>query len=202
MTDEQLAKLIADDDLGLLTVKPKRTPQTSGEERLLEGFQELIRFVESTGAAPTELGQPSLFARHHAIRCNASWREQLRPFDEYGLLEGEVVPTSIDDILNDPFFASLESGASDIFTLKHVPQAKDIESPDYVAQRKPCKKFEVYEEQFRTCQKELKTEKRRLLPFANEQQIELGKFWAASCSWSRRWVSASKKRAAGTTACA
>ena len=27
MTDDQLAKLISADDLGLLTVKPKRTPQ-------------------------------------------------------------------------------------------------------------------------------------------------------------------------------
>ena len=184
MTDEQLAKLIADDDLGLLTVKPKRTPQTTEEQRLLEGFQELIRFVESTGAAPTELGSAAgergLFMRLKAMRQNPAWREKLLPFDEYGLLKGEVLPTSIDDIFNDPFFASLESELPDIFTLKHVPQAKDIESPDYVAQRKPCKKFEVYEAQFQNCQKELKAEKRRLLPFANEQQIELGKFYVLS----------------------
>ena len=189
MTDEQLAKLIADDDLGLLAVKPKRTPQTSEEERLLEGFKELIRFVENTGAAPTELGtgmnERLLFTRLKAIRENTTQRERLLPFDEYGLLKGELAeppkepppPATIDDIFNDPFFASLDSGASDIFTLKHVPQAKDIESPDYVAQRKPCKDFKVYEEQFQNCQKELKAEKRRLLPFANEQQIEVGKFY-------------------------
>lgn len=189
MTDEQLAKLIADDDLGLLTVKPKRTPQTSEEERLLEGFQELIRFVENIGSAPTELGtrmnERLLFTRLKAIRENTGQLERLLPFDEYGLLKGDVAaqlkepppPQTINDILNDPFFASLESGVPDIFTLKHVPQAKDIESPDYVAQRKPCKDFKVYEEQFQNCQKELKAEKRRLLPFANEQQIEVGKFY-------------------------
>ena len=189
MTAEELAKLIADDDLGLLKVKPKRTPQTGEEERLLEGFQELIRFVEATGAAPAELGQGMnerlLFTRLDAIQKNPAQRATLLPFDEYGLLKGEAVPprkeppppATIDDILDDPFFSHLEPEATDIFTLKHVPQSKDIDSPEYVAQRKPCRDFQVYEEQFTSCQRELKAEKRKLLAFANETQIELGKFY-------------------------
>jgi len=187
MTDDQLAKLIADDDLGLLTVKPKRTPQTTEEERLLEGFQDLNKFVEQTGAAPTELGcgmnERGLFSRLQAMRGNTAWRDKLLPFDEYGLLKGEQPPAepeppaSIEDLLNDPFFATLDSDAPDIFDLKHVPKAKDMTSPDYVAQRKPSKDFKVYEEQFKDCQAELKAEKRKLLTFANEQQIEIGKFY-------------------------
>jgi hypothetical protein len=189
MTDEELDKLIAADDLGLTKPKPKRTPQTSEEERLLEGFQELIRFVETTGAAPVELGagmsERLLFTRLNAIRKNPAQCERLLPFDEYGLLKGEIAepvkqtpqPVTIDDILDDAFFDDLEAGAPDIFTLKHIPLAKDIEAPDYVAQRKPCKDFAVFEAQFQDCQNELKTEKRRLLPFANEQQIEVGKFY-------------------------
>lgn len=189
MTDEELDKLIAADDLGLTKPKPKRTPQTSEEERLLEGFQELIRFVETTGAAPVERGdgmnERLLFTRLNAIRQNPAQRERLLPFDEYGLLKGEVVvpvkesprSATIDDILDDAFLDSLEAEAPDIFTIKYIPLAKDIEAPDYVAQRKPCKDFHVFEQQFQSCQQELKDEKRRLLPFAKEQHIEAGMFY-------------------------
>lgn len=189
MTDEELDKLIASDNLGLTKPKPKRTPQSTEEERLLEGFQEIIRFVETTGAAPVELGagmnERLLFTRLNAIRHNPAQRERLLPFDEYGLLKGEVAapvtesppsPT-IDDILDDAFLDTLDTGAEDIFTIKHIPLDDRIEGPDYVAQRKPCKDFHVFEEQFQNCQQELKAEKRRLLPFANEQQIEVGKFY-------------------------
>lgn len=189
MTEEELDKLIAADDLGLTKPKSKRTPQTAEEERLLEGFQEIIRFVEMNGAAPVEraagMNERLLFTRLNAIRNNPTQCARLLPFDEYGLLKREVTepqkeepkPTSIDEILNDPLLDSLEAGTPDIFTLKHIPLAKDVEAPDYVAQRKPCKDFAVFEEQFQDCQMELKAEKRRLLPFANEQQIEVGKFY-------------------------
>ena len=189
MTDEELDKLIAADDLGLTKPKPKRTPQTSEEERLLEGFQELVRFVETTGAAPVERGdgmnERLLFTRLNAIRRNPAQCKRLLPFDEYGLLTGEETvpvreaprPATLDDILDDAFLDSLEVEAPDIFTIKHIPLAKDIEAPDYVAQRKPCKDFHVFEEQFQSCQQELKAGKRRLLPFAKEQHIEVGMFY-------------------------
>lgn len=189
MTDDELERLIAADDLGLTKPKAKRTPQTTEEERLLEGFQELVRFVEVTGAAPVERGvgmnERLLFTRLSAIRRNQAQCERLLPFDEYGLLKSEEAPRvkeepqapSIDDILDDAFLDSLQAQAPDIFTLKHIPAAKDIEAPDYVAQRKPCQNFHVFEEQFQNCQAEFKAEKRRLLAFANEQQIEVGKFY-------------------------
>mgnify|MGYP003638837524 CR=1 FL=1 len=189
MTDEELDRLIAADDLGLLRVKPKRTPQTTEEERLLEGFNELIRFVEVTGTAPVERGvamnERLLFTRLSAIRRNPAQCERLAPFDTYGLLKKveqapaseAPPPASIDDILDDAFLDDLTATTPDIFTLKHVPSPKDVESPDYVAQRKPCKDFHVFEEQFLRCQADFKAEKRRLLPFANEQQIEVGKFY-------------------------
>ncbi len=180
MTDDQLAKLIQDDDQGLLKVKPKRTPQSTEEERLLDGFQTIVRFVETNGAAPAEkaveLSERLLFAKLNAIRSNPQQREKLLPFDEYNLLT-ESLPATIDEILDDDFLDNLNPAANEIFKIKNIPLTKDIESPDYVAQRKPCKDFHLFEEQFLICQQEIKAEKRRLLPFANEQQIEAGKFF-------------------------
>lgn len=192
MTDEELAKLIADDEFGLLAVKPRRTPQTTEEERLLESFGAIVRFVEETGAAPSRLGsgieERRLFARLQAIRSNAAQCERLRPFDEHGILTEiaedkprdsaiKGVPSTMEDVLNDSFLDGLESGVDDLFRLKHVPTKVESTSPDYVAQRKPCKDFHLFEERLAQCQRDLKEEKRRLLPFANEQQIEAGKFF-------------------------
>jgi hypothetical protein len=189
MTDEELERLIAADDQGLLKVKPKRTPQTTEEERLLEGFREITRFVEATGAAPVELGlglnERLLFIRLMAIRQNPSQRDRLLPFDEYGLLKVDMPlspnmtprEATMDDVLNDAFLDDLEAGVPDIFTIKHIPHPKETESPDYVAQRKVCTDFAPFEEQFYECQQDLKLGRRLLLPFANEQQIEVGKFY-------------------------
>ena len=189
MTDDQLAKLISADDLGLLTVKPKRTPQSTEEERLMDGFQQILKFVETTGAAPAEfaddMSERLLFARLEAIRANPQQRERLLPFDEFGLLIGaaklpetaEALPATIDDVLNDDFLNTLSPPANSIFQIKHIPLTKDIEGPDYVAQRRPCKDFHLFEEQFQNCQRDIKSGKRRMLPFAHEQQIEVGHFF-------------------------
>ncbi len=184
MTSEDLAKLIADDDLGLLKVSPKRTPQTTEEERLLEGFQEVLRFVEENGAPPAEanMNERLLFARLESLRRNPAQCEKLRKFDAYGLLDSAAVPTeeppaTLDDIFNDDFFTRPDAKTADIFTLRHVPPPKPVESPDYVATRRPCKDFAVFEAQFQNCQREIKDGTRRLCEFMNEQQIDAGKFY-------------------------
>jgi hypothetical protein len=77
MTDEQLAKLIADDNLGLLTVKPKRTPKTTEEERLLAGFQDLMVLgVAESGDARCRL--ESLHHTQHTHRPRAARRSETR----------------------------------------------------------------------------------------------------------------------------
>jgi hypothetical protein len=190
MTDDELARLIANDDLGLLAVKPRRTPQSSEEERLLEQFQQIVRFVEANTVPPSsvspDLAERLLFVRLQSIRSNAEQKALLTPSDQYGLLKDtppeeqpptEQSPTSMEDILGSGFLDSLDKTGDEIFQIKHLPAIKSADSPDYIAQRKPCADFHLFEEQFQNCQQELKLEKRRLLPFANEQQIEVGKFY-------------------------
>lgn len=62
-----------------------------------------------------------------------------------------------------------------IFNIRHVPQTIDM--PEYVASRKPCKQFDEFEPLFLQCHADLKSGKRKLLPFANEQQIQKGQFF-------------------------
>lgn len=90
--------------------------------------------------------------------------------------EKSVEINSIDDILNDDSLGLLEDVGNSIFDLKYV-KPKSIDMPDYVAKRKPCKDFEKFESLLRQCQKDLSGGKRKLLPFAKEQQINKGNFF-------------------------
>ena len=89
----------------------------------------------------------------------------------------EAPPATIDDLLADPFFDDLSMEGMEIFELKHIPKIVEVESPDYVAQRKPCLDFDQFEDAFRKCQSELRAGARSLIEFRNEQQIEAGKFY-------------------------
>jgi hypothetical protein len=178
MDKKDLLKLIEDDDLGLLNVKPKQAATTT-DERLLSSFQEINNFVKDNGREPKaggDINEHQLYARLNAIRENKEKIQVLSGFDEYDLLRKEVKEIkSLKDVFEDDDLGILESDADSIFNLKHVP--KEIEMPDYIANRKPCKNFKEFEQKFIQCQADLKSEKRKLWPFRKEQNIEKGSFF-------------------------
>lgn len=195
MTDEELARLIASDTLGLLKVKPKPSPRSSAEARVAKKFGLIAAFVEQHGAPPSRLAEDlderKLYESLAAIRRRPTWVGLLRPFDEYGVLAMEPTaaaadanaatpppgPTSVDDILNDPLLAADSQDVRSLFTLRHVPARSEPTQPDYVAQRQPCRDFASYQSKFEACQEDLSEGRRRLLPFVKQQRIEVGKFF-------------------------
>ena len=56
MDREELLKLIAEDDLGLLKVKPKASAAVNADERLVASFHEINQFVNENGAVRTDDG--------------------------------------------------------------------------------------------------------------------------------------------------
>ncbi|MBL8626839.1 MAG: GIY-YIG nuclease family protein [Myxococcales bacterium] len=93
MTDEELAKLIASDTLGLLAVRPRRSVTDSAGGRVTERFGVILRFVEQHGAPPSRLAEDlderKLYENLAAIRRQPAWVAMLQPHDEYGLLTAE-----------------------------------------------------------------------------------------------------------------
>ena len=178
MDKKDLLKLIEDDDLGLLNVKPKQAT-TSTDERLLSSFQEINNFVKENGREPKaggDINEHQLYARLNTIRENKEKIEGLSNFDEFNLLNKEVKEIkSFKDIFEDDDLGIFESDKNDIFNLKNIP--KEIVMPDYIANRKPCKNFKEFEQKFIQCQADLKSEKRKLWPFRKEQNIEKGSFF-------------------------
>lgn len=86
---------------------------------------------------------------------------------------------SIDDILNNDLLGILDTAKEEesLFTLKHVKKRDlDRAEADFVAQRKVCEDFDIYEPLFKACQADLKTGKRKLVKF-NEKQFQEGGFF-------------------------
>ena len=110
------------------------------------------------------------------LRSEPEKVKALADLDEFGLLVPVKKPESIDDILNDDDLNLLGDRESEsIFELSHVPQS--IEMPGYVAQRKPCDDFAEFEQLFAQCHADLKSGKRKLSTFSQEQQIQKGQFF-------------------------
>jgi len=180
MDKEKLLELIADDDLGLLTVTPKQSNGLTEDERLVETFFEIADFYRQRGREPesniNNVQEYSLAARLASLRISPEKIKMLVDLDEFGLLTPVKQPESIDEILDDDDLNLLgNSEENSIFTLRNVPQ--NIEAPDYVAQRKPCRDFSRFEPLFKQCHSDLQSGKRILRPFVNEQQIETGEFF-------------------------
>ena len=179
MNKDDLQKLIEDDDLGLLNVKPKQSAAATADERLIASFTQINQFVAEHGREPESgkgVQEHQLYARLNGIRESAEKMEALANLDEHGLLNVQRKEiSSIDDIFDDDDLGILGNEAESIFTLKHV--SKETTMPDYVASRKPCKDFETFEAKFTQCQADLTAGKRKLWPFKNEQQIQKGYFF-------------------------
>lgn len=182
MDRETLQKLIDEDELGLLTVKPKMSAEASAGERLQASFAEITAFVRKNGREPTpnksDIKEMMLYSRLAGLRQDSKKVEVLRQFDDLGLL-GEVKPIeSLKDLFQDDDLGLLTDPAEEIFTLKNVPAPKEIANiPEYVARRKKCADFEKFEHLFKLCQQDLSVGLRKLSPFSRGTQIDVGQFF-------------------------
>jgi len=180
LNPEDLKKLIEDDDSDLLKVKPKAQTQCTADERLIESFEEINKFIDDNGRLPSaslaNVIEYQLFSRLNGIRADKEKVQSLIYLDRHNLLQKEVKEIkSIKDVFDDDDFGLLNNNAEDIFTLKHIP--KETTMPDYIARRSVCKDFSNFEKLFVDCQQDIREGKRNLSPFKNEQEIHKGLFF-------------------------
>jgi T5orf172 domain len=179
MERETLLALIADDDFGLLKVKPKGASASSSADRLVASFGEINDFIRKFDRVPApdqaDVQEYRLYSRLESMRRDIAKAASLAEYDEFGLLAGIKQIKSIDDVYQDDEFGILSNTANAIFDLKHVP--KQTTMPDYIASRKRCEDFDRFESLLVQCQADLRSGKRKLWPFAKEQQIHEGLFF-------------------------
>ncbi len=181
-TDEDDALLA---ELGV--VAPERTVGcTSREERVIAGFEEIQRFVETHGRAPRHCEDGNIFERLFAVRLDRI-REQydcralLTPLDYQDLLSpppgaGSGSPDDMDD---DALLAELgvEADAPDITDLRHVRSSAEKRTAEDIATRSKCEDFEKFRPLFEQVQEELDAGHRETRPLGIQSDIEPGRFF-------------------------
>ncbi len=161
-----LSFLAENDPLGLLkSAKPQKAK--AKRSVLLNNFEEIVDFFEENDREPcdssTDIKEFQLYHRLKAIRSNAEMAKELKPYDMYGLLNGESVSTiTLDDFLNDDPLNLLSGDMDDsIFELKNVRKSERI-APEYISRRQFCQDFELYKPMFDALHQELETGERKL----------------------------------------
>lgn len=185
MIEDWLQQIIDEDEYGLLYIKPIVRPQTE-EERTVMKFEEINRFIKDHNAEPAnnpdDIMEKQLYFRLKSIRENPELSSKLKGIDIYNLLPEQMLqsePATLEDIMNSDDFGMLDTDPEhDIFTIKHgKPVNRTVGTFDHVAKQKKCKDFDKFEHLFKSCQDDLKNNKRRLLKFANEASIKPGAFF-------------------------
>lgn len=179
--DKILQDIFDSDPLGLLNVKLTNSPARNEDERLVASFQEINDFYEKNNNREPEEGNGihefQLYARLKGLRESPAKIEMLNSHDKFGLLNFEIkIIQSFEDIFNDDELGLLKDDSEGLYDLKHIKKADERASSDFVARRKPCKNFSEYEQQFKDVQKDLRTAKRRLITF-KEENLKAGEFY-------------------------
>ncbi|WP_431201581.1 GIY-YIG nuclease family protein [Bradyrhizobium betae] len=154
-------------ELGVSIAPTKAVGRTPRQERILAGFEDIVRFREEHGRPPQHGETRDIFERLYAVRLDrlralTECRELLAPFDRYGLLavpeRAEAVPAeALDD---EALLAELGvdvAKADDISVLRHVVSREEKRAAEEIANRTPCEDFDTFRPLFDQVRKELDT---------------------------------------------
>lgn len=186
MADINEDELLA--DLGLEITPLKAASHTPREERIIAGFEDILRFHQAHGRAPLHGEGRDIFERLYATRL-----DQLRKLpeaqtllvglDSPGLLAGATaISADADDLNEDALLAEL--GMDDvpldqdnITVLRHVRSHAEIKAAEEIANRTPCKDFDKFQPLFAEAEAGLKTGEWISKLFGKDASIEIGDFF-------------------------
>lgn len=172
--------------------KPVRanTPQ---QERIIAGFEDILKFHDEHGRAPLHGEERDIFERLYAVRLDRlreleDCRSLLAGKDSHGLLEttseaGDVVPDTLDD---DALLAEIgiqsDDADDDITQLRHVQTREERRAAEEIANRERCNDFAKFEPLFEDVNRELVSGVRSTRPFVKDAgflkaDIDVGQFF-------------------------
>lgn len=186
MNDDELL-----DALGVEVTALKATGRTAFEERIIAGFEDILRFYETYGRAPLHGEGRDIFERLFAVRLDQlrklpEAQALLAKLDAPGLMSGAAaIPADVDALDEDALLAELgvgdESfGQDDITLLRHVRSTAQIKAAEEIADRTPCLDFDRFQPLFENVERDLKSNFRTTLRFGRDASIEIGDFFILS----------------------
>lgn len=183
MNDDELL-----DALGVEVAPLKTASRTPREERIIAGFEDILRFYQAHGRAPQHGEERDIFERLYAVRLDQLRKlpeatTLLRELDSPGLLVQTAAATlDVDALDEDALLAELgidgsAAGQSDITVLRHVRPYAEIKAAEEVANRTPCADFDHFKPLFVEAETGLKAGSWMTKPFIKNASIEVGDFF-------------------------
>jgi hypothetical protein len=176
------------DALGVEVAPLKAASHTPREERIMAGFEDILRFYQTHGRAPLHGEGRDIFERLYAVRL-----EQLRQLPEAqtllagldgpGLLAGSAAASAdAEEMDEDTLLAELglddeQAAKGDITVLRHVRSSTEKRAAEEVADRTPCADFETFQPLFEQVEREMKSGLRKTLRFGRDASIASGNYF-------------------------
>jgi hypothetical protein len=173
-------------ELGVELTPIKAGAHTPQEERILAGFEDILRFVETHGRAPEHGEGRDIFERLYAVRLDrlralTSMHALLAPLDTHGLLSEAphvLAPEQIEALDDDSLLAELGiGGGDDITQLRNVRSFEERKAAEDIANRTKCEDFDQFQPLFEQAERELKSGARKTLRFRKDASVEVGNFF-------------------------
>lgn len=181
---------LSDDEIleGLgVTVEAKSTSgRTPREERIIAGFEDILKFREEHGRAPRHGEANDIFERLYAVRLDRlreleEARTLLTPMDAHGILgDASTAPMNSnldDDALLAELGISENAADDDIRTLRHVASREERQAAEEIANRQKCGDFAKFEPLFDKVQNEIETGARQTRDFELKSEIRPGSWF-------------------------
>jgi hypothetical protein len=173
------------DELSDFAPPVKGGGRSARDERLIAGFEDIQRFVQTHGRVPRHGEELDIFERLYAVRLARlralpEARALLSDGDHQGLLnegaaEGEALPTLSDDELAAELGGLQE--ADDIRTLTHVSSREDRRAAEEIANRTRCADFAEFKPLFDKTESDLASGARETKPYTSDVLIGVGDFF-------------------------
>lgn len=180
MDDDELL-----DALGVEVSPLKTSSRTPREERIIAGFEDILRFYQTNGRAPQHGEGRDIFERLYAVRLDQirklpEAKTLLADLDGPDLLSGApTITTDVDGLDEDALLAELGVAAApaedDITVLRHVRSSVEKRAAEEIANRTRCEDFESFKHLFDQIQRELKSGVRKAIPLETRSLDEIQK---------------------------
>lgn len=187
-----MAEMDADellDALGVEVIPLKVASRTPREERIISGFEDILRFYQNHGREPQHGEGRDIFERLYAVRLAQlrklpEARALLTVLDGPGLLAGATAasPADMEELDEDALLAELGVGdgpadQDGITVLRHVRSHADKRAAEEIADRTPCADFTKFQPLFEQAERDLKSGTRKTLRFGRDTSIVEGNYF-------------------------
>ena len=160
MTDDDILA-----ELGVDLTPKKIRARSPREERIIAGFEDIVRFREEHGRTPQHGEGRDIFERLYAVRLDRlrslpECRGLLSEMDTYGMLDEAAAKTAppADGLDDSELLAELgvDVGAvDDITQLRHVRSYQEKRAAEEIAEHTPCEDFDRFKPLFEAVKRDL-----------------------------------------------